>query len=284
MQPIYEFIDYRKFLAALYEYKKANSSYFSYRYFSQKIGINSPSFLKHVIDGKRNLTTQMIERFCSALDLSVREARYFRNLVLFNQAKTSGEKQEFYAVLRQMAGIVKEKVIGADQYDYFANWYTPVIRELITLRPFGDDFVRIARMLKPRIQPSEAKAAVTLLLRLKLIERTGDGGYRATDSAIVAESPVASVAIQAFTRAMLDLSRQAIDTAERDTRHLSGITMGISPEAYDVLAAEIEAFKDRVKVIVNRDRDSSRIYQLNIGLFPVSEELRPPADSGGKGR
>ena len=94
MQPIYEFIDYRKFLAAFYEHKKANSSYFSYRYFSQKIGINSPSFLKHVIDGKRNLTTQMIERFCTALDLSAREARYFRNLVLFNQAKTSGEKAD----------------------------------------------------------------------------------------------------------------------------------------------------------------------------------------------
>ena len=183
-----------------------------------------------------------------------------------------------------MAGIVKEKVLGADQYDYFANWYTPVIRELITLRSFSDDYSRIARMLKPRITPAEAKTAVKLLLRLKLVERTGDGSYRQTNSAIVAESPVTSLAIRTFSRAMLDHSKEAIDSVDREKRHISGITMGISPEAYDVLAAEIEAFKDRVKVIVNRDSKGNRIYQMNLSLFPVSEELGSGDDGEGKGK
>lgn len=282
MQPIYDFIDYRKYLAALYTYKKEHSTYFSYRYFSRKIGINSPSFLKHVIDGKRNLTTQMIERFCGAFDFTVREARFFRNLVLFNQAKTSGEKQEYYAVLRKMAGNVKEKVIGADQYDYFANWYTPVIRELITLYNFKDDYRCIATTLRPRILPSQAKTAVALLLRLKLVERLENGGYRQINTAIVADSPVKSLAIRSFTRAMLDYSKEAIDNVERGKRHISGVTMGISPEAYDVLAAEIEAFKDRVKIIVNRDIAVSKVYQLNIGLFPVSEDVGNIGKSRGK--
>lgn len=282
MQPIFNYIDYRKFLAEYYEDKKANSHYFSYRYFSQKIDINSPSFLKYVIDGKRNLTTQMVERFCKALDFTPREARYFRNLVLFNQAKTSGEKQEHYAVLRSMAGIVKEVVLGTDQYDYFAKWYTPVIRELLCMHDFKDDYKRIAEMLRPAITPSEAKAAVALLLRLKLIERQEAGGYRQVELAVTADSAVTSLAVRSFTRAMLDLSKSAIDTVDRNQRHVSGITMGISPEAYDVLAAEIEAFKDRVKIIVNRDEPGSKVYQMNVSLFPVSEDVRASAGKQGE--
>jgi hypothetical protein len=41
------------------------------------------------------------------------------------------------------------------------------------------------------------------------------------------------------------------------------------------LVAEIQAFKDRVKAIVSRDEDSSRVYHLNLELFPGSEDVAP---------
>ncbi len=281
MKSIFEYIDYRKFLADYYQTKKESSSYFSYRYFARKINVNSPSFLKHVIDGKRNLTRQMAERFCQVLDLSPKEELYFRNLVLFNQAKTSIEKQEHYAVLRSMTGLVKESVLNTDQFDYFAMWYTPVIRELICLYDFKDDYNLIAETIQPRIDPAEAQAAVKLLLKLKLVIKDENGIYKQTSSAVIADNSVKSVAVRAFTRSMIDRSKEALDTFNKKVRHISGITMGISPEAYDVLAAEIEAFKDRVKVIVNQDSTSSRIYQMNIALFPLSEQLKVQSDEKG---
>ncbi len=273
MKPIFEYIDYRKFLADYYHTKKENSRFFSYRYFSQKTGLNSPSFLKAVIDGKRNLTRQMAERFCKALNLSLKETMYFCNLVLFNQAKTSSEKQEHYMVLRSMVGLVKESVLNADQYDYFANWYTSVIRELICLYDFKQDYQLLADMVKPAISQSEAKSAVNLLLKLKLVETGSNGIYQQTAKAIVADSSIQSIGTRSFMRAMIEHSKSALDTFDRNERHISGITMGISPEAYDVLAAEIEAFKDRIKVIVNNDSGSNRIYQMNIALFPTSDQI-----------
>lgn len=274
MRSIYEFIDYRKFLDSFYKEQKKKSRNFSYRYFCRIAGINSPSFLKHVIDGKRNLTRPVIEKFCIALKLTQKESVYFRNLVLFNQAKTSSEKQEHYAVLRSMAGGVKESVLNADQFDYFANWYTPVIRELVCLYDFKEDFQDLAAMVKPPILPSEAKAAVKLLVRLKLVRRQTDGTYTQTDSAIVADNTVTSMAVRSFTKSMIEHSKAALDSVDKNERHISGITMGISPETFAVLCAEIEAFKDRVKLIVNQDKDSSRIYQMNLSLFPVSEDVR----------
>ena len=274
MKAIFEYIDYRKYLADYYQSKKENAHYFSYRYFAQKIRVNSPSFLKHVIDGQRNLTRQMAERFCKALGLSSKEKIYFCNLVLFNQAKTSAEKQEHYSVLRSMAGLVKESVLTSDQFEYFSTWYTPVLRELICLHDFKNDYQAIASMLSPPIEPSQSKAAIDLLLRLKLVEIQNDGSYRQTSAAVVVDSSVKSVAVRSFTRAMIDLSKTALDTFDRKIRHISGITMGISPETYDILAAEIEAFKDRIKIIVNQDTTSNRIYQFTVSLFPLSEPVK----------
>jgi len=280
MDPIFEFIDYRKFLAAWYENKKTSFKHFSYRYFSQKLGINSPSFLKSVIDGKRNLTARMAERFSKVIGLSAKETRYFRNLVLFNQAKTPGEKQEYYAVLRSMAGMVRETTLSVDQYDYFSNWYTPVIRELICLHDFSDDYGKIASAVNPKILPRQAKTAVGLLVRLGLVERMDNGTYRQTNGAITADSSVTSLAVRSFTRTIFDMSKAAIDTFDKKERHMSGLTMGISAEAYDVIAAEIEALKDRVKVIVNRDNNANRVYQMGLSLSPVSETLSDGINGG----
>jgi uncharacterized protein (TIGR02147 family) len=273
MLSVFDFIDYRKFLAEYYQNKKKTARYFSYRYFSQKLGINSPSFLKHVIDGQRNLTPQMTERFAKALGLSPREKKFFYNLVLFNQATTSVEKQEYYAVLRSMISGVKEAVLNSNQNDFYSNWYTPVIRELICLYDFKDNYDLMASVLKPKIEAAQARAAVNLLLKLNLVEKLENGRYKQTSSAIVADDSVSSTAIRTFTRNMLDQSKTALDTIDKNNRHISGITMGISPEAYELLTTEIEAFKDRVKFIVNNDNNSSRIYQMNISLFPVSEDL-----------
>jgi len=174
MQSIFEFIDYRQFLSEYYLNKKATSKYFSYRYFSQKIGLNSPSFLKAVIEGKRNLTRPMLERFCKALNFKEKESLYFKNLVFFNQAKTSAEKQEYYLALTSMVEGVRESLLNSDQFEVFSNWYIPVIRELVCLFDFKNDYSALASLTKPPIQPIEAKAAVELLLRLNMLERNSD--------------------------------------------------------------------------------------------------------------
>lgn len=281
MRPIFQYIDYRKYLESYYKEQKEKNRFFSYRYFAQRAGINSPSFLKWIIDGKRNLTRPVIEKFITAIKLNPKEATYFRNLVLFNQAKTSEEKQEHYAVLRSLSANVKESILAADQFDYFSKWYVPVIRELITLFDFQDDFKKIASMVKPAILPSEAKAAVKLLLKLKMIRKLDDGTYKQRDSVLVADSNVISLALQTFALSMIDHSKSALKDKNCKERHISSMTLGISSASYSLLAAELEAFKDRVKAIASRDENSNVVYQMNLALFPVSESIDSPEEMKG---
>jgi uncharacterized protein (TIGR02147 family) len=280
MRSIFEYIDYRKFLNDYYAYKKKTSRAFSYRYFSAKAGFASPVFLKLVIEGKRNLSRASIEKFCAAIQLTKKECMYFKNLALFDQAKTADEKQEHYAVLRSIENAVSEKSLEADQYDYFGNWYNVVIREIITLFNFKENYRSLGQSICPPITAREAERSVELLKRLHLIKKRPDGMYEQTDSAITTSGgDIGLMAVRQFNREMVLLAVKSIDMLSREKRNISGVTIGVSPAMYEIICSEIMAFKDRIVSLVHRDEQSSCVYQLNVQLFPVSENMTEPGNN-----
>jgi uncharacterized protein (TIGR02147 family) len=279
MKPLHEYIDYRRFLGDWFAFNKERYSYFSYRYFSSRAGIKSPVFLKLVVDGKRNLTPAAIEKFCTALKLGEKESTYFRNLVLFNQATTARDKQQYYLVLKSMAGTVHQETVGAALYDYYDTWYASVIRELACLHDFGDDYAGLARHVHPRITPRQARDAVAQLVTLGLIKRRSAGGYEQTKTDLTTGAEVSSLAIRNFNRTMIRLAGESLDGVSPSERHTSGVTMGVSQPCYEMIVAEIAAFEDRVIAMANADKGSDRVYQLSVQLFPTSKKVEAPNDT-----
>ncbi len=273
MTSVYQFIDYRKYLAAYYQGQKKKIRRFSYRYFAEQAGISSSSFLQRVIEGHRNLTARTTAKFVKAIGFTPKEVLYFKHLVRFNQAKTALEKQEHYMILRSMSGNVKESILQANQYDFFDKWYTVVIRELICLKNFKEDYETMAKMVNPAVSASDAKKAVQRLLKLGLVKKEKEGGYRQTDKVIKADRNISSMAVRSFVKTMLGHAAEAMYRLNKKERHISSMTLGVSPACYDLIGAEIEAFRDRIKTIVDSNKDSNRVYQLNLQLFPVSAEL-----------
>ena len=273
MKPIFSYIDYRAFLKDYYEEQKKNTRFFSYRYFAKKAGINSPNFLKQIIESKRNLTDITIKKFITALNLNEKEANFFRHLVLFNQAKTAQEKQEHYAVMLSMMHTIKEQKLTAEQHEYYNKWYVSVIRELICLYEFKDNYKEIAAALSPPISSREVRFAVKVLLKLKMIEKLPNGTYRQTTSAIISNSEVARMAVRNFNREMLKKAELALDNTPVAERQIYGVTIGLSKAGYDVLVSEMAAFRDRIVAITNNDKYSSRVYQMHPQFFPLSKEM-----------
>lgn len=269
MKPVFQYIDYRLFLRDYYKEKKATTRHFSYRYFCGKAGTSSPVFLKLVIEGKSNISLEMTDKFARALGLNKQESRFFKHLVLFNQAKNADEKQDHYAILVTMSNNVSRHVLGSEQFEYLRKWHSVVIRELVCQRDYKDDFRALAASVVPRISKRDAEYSVRLLLRLGLIVRQDDGRYRQADRALATNREVAGPAIRAFNKTMIDLAKQSVDTIENTERNVSGMTVGVSRASYDVLCAEIEAFKDRITAIVHNSVEADRVYQLNMQLFPV---------------
>jgi uncharacterized protein (TIGR02147 family) len=273
MEKIFKYIDYRKFLSDYYNEKKQTTHFFSYRYFSNKANIKSPVFLKQIIEGERNLTLPAIDKFIGALTLNKKEATFFRHLVQFNQSKTAFEKQEHYSVMLSMMDYVNEHRLTSDQYVYFEKWHNSAVRELVCLYDFADNWDLLASVVRPAITSRDAKQSVQLLQRLNLVKKQKNGTYAQVNTAITSGNEMISLARRTFNSSMLILARDSNETLPPDMRNISGITMGISKPCYDVLLAELAAFKERIISIVNRDEASSRVYQFNFQLFPLSEDI-----------
>lgn len=278
MKKIFDYIDYRAFLHDFFEEKKKTTRHFSTRYLSRKTGIKSPNFFKRVMDGTRNLTPAACEKLIPSLDFrGNKEAIFFRHLVGFNQASTAEEKQEHYSVMVSLMHSVEQYRLTADQYSYYTKWYTSVIRELVCLHDFQDDFRAIAGSITPPITPAEVKNSLKLLLRLKLLTKKSDGTYRQSQSAVRTDAHVQSLALREFYLQMFDRAKESIDTVERPERNLSGMTVGISRACFDIISTEIEAFKDRLATIVAKDSHSDRVYQISLNIFPLSRRITVPA-------
>jgi uncharacterized protein (TIGR02147 family) len=269
MKSIFEYIDYRRYLKDYYDFQKKTKKYFSYRFFAQKAGINSPILLKMVFDGKRNLSRKTLEKFIAGLNLKEKEAIYFRNLVLFNQAKSALEKQEHYRVLRSMAQQVPQHIMEDDHFEYFDTWYFSAIREGICQYDYRDDWEKIASCVQPPITPAQVKEAVAWLLKHGFIKKLKNCHYEQVNRAVSTRSEVRSLVVRNFNRKMIQLAERSLDAFPINERYATGITVGLTREAYDILAAEIEAFRDRVVNIVDALETSDRVYQVNIQLFPL---------------
>lgn len=273
MDRIFSYIDYRAYLKDFYEEKKSTTTFFSYRWFAQKAELSSPVFLKRVMEGDRSLTPATLEKFIVGLGLEEKEAEYFRVLVAFNQSKTAIEKQKNYAIMLSMVDFVKNHQLEADQYSYFDNWYTPVIRELVCMKEYGDDYSALAMDVVPPINRREAHESILLLERMELITRDESGKYIQTEPAVTSgngQSPMLKLARKAFHEQVIKLAGRSLTESDPKDRHAVSITMGISRACYDVLVQEISRFQERVVAIVDNDHASEQVFQMNMHLFNVS--------------
>jgi uncharacterized protein (TIGR02147 family) len=277
MKSVFEYIDYRRFLKDFYDDAKKTRKYFSYRFFALRAGVNAPILLKMVIDGKRNLSSKTIDKFIKGVGLKEKEAVFFRNLVRFNQAKSSLEKQEYYRVLKSMSDQVPQHLMEDDHFDYYDKWYVSAIREGICQHDYHDNWDMVAKSVYPEISPDDAQKAVAWLCAHGLLNKKKNGRCEQTHKAITTRSEVKSMVVRNFNRVMIRLAERSLDDFPVEERYASGITVGLTKEAYAMIESEIEGFRDRVVKIVDSLDQSDSVYQVNIQMFPL---MKSPGSKG----
>lgn len=272
MLNVFEYISYRQLLKNLYEAHKKKQSSFSYRYIGQKVGFKSAGFFSNILQGKRNISQNIIFKFAELFKFNKKETEYFELLVLYDQANQHNRKKYYFEKLLAMR---KSKVheLTADQYMYFDKWYNVAIRELLNYFPFRGDYQQLAKMLNPPISPIEAKKSVELLRRLGLIEEKEDHTYRVTNKTITTVPHIPLVAVHNFQIATMDLAKEAIDRISREKRSISTLTLSLSNEVYKEIEDKLAIFRREVLDLVKHDKNRiNRVYQFNFQIFPLSKE------------
>lgn len=266
---IYEYRDYRAFLRDFYQQSKKRG--FSYRAFSRRAGLSSPNYLKLVIEGERNLSQTMAERFASACGLDDEQARFFTTLVEHNQAKDSEDKLRAEQQLYAFARFRKVHRLRSELTDYYTTWYVPVVRELASRSDFERDPKWVARQVRPRISVSQARKALSILERTGMLVEQ-DGRWTQADPLVTTPHEIPLPAVAAFHRAMMGMASQAIDTVAREERDISSVTMCVSRKQLPEIKERIQAFRrELLKLSAAGEHDPEQVVQLNMQFFPLSK-------------
>jgi uncharacterized protein (TIGR02147 family) len=271
---VYSYLDYRAFLRDHYLAKKAASRGFSYRSFSKRAGVSSPNYLKLVVDGKRSLSPKMAERFATAVGLDAEAARYFVDLVGFNQAKSSAERAQFYGKLTGFQRYRQAHKLDIAHAAYYSDWFMPAIRELAASPHFREDPQWIADQLVPPIAPVQARRAVETLIDLGLLVREPDGKLKQADALLSTGPQTRGLHIAAFHRAMTQRALESIDLVPAPERDISSLTLGVGRNGLKALKERLQAFRRELLELSALEAEPEQVIQLNFQLFPLSRPVR----------
>lgn len=270
MPDIFNYTDFRKYLADFYRDLKAKDPKYSHRYISLKMGYGSAGFFADLIAGRKNLTGPLILKMSRFLELKKEAEEYFINLVLFNQATTMDEKNRYYEKLMGVTRI-DVKILEADKFRYFSQWYFTAVRELLSFFPFRGDFRALGKMLDPPISQAQAKQAVQLLIDTGLIRMDGEGCYRPTEALISTGEGFSSLNVANFQRAFLELAREGLDRHPSDERDYSTLTLPLAAEDLPRARLAIAKLRSYLMALSEKSRTPQRVYQFNFQAFPLTE-------------
>ena len=270
---IYTYSNYRAYLKDLVHELKSIDSKFTMRDFANKAGFSSPSYLKMVIDGQRNITNKSLNKFCAALGIKKKEKEYFSLLIKFNQSLNPDEKNILLIDLEKLRPRVTFSKLKQNQHKYLANDYYAAIREMVLLTDFKDDAKWIAAKCLPRISPAEAREAIDTLLELGLLKRDANGKLIQVDSIVDTGQTTEAAEAFSFHEAVLNKARRYLSHLNQSQRNFSALTFPIPKELSKEIVDRMEKFQDEIMTLINnKNLNYTDVYQLNLQFFPVTAQ------------
>jgi uncharacterized protein (TIGR02147 family) len=270
---VFEYLDYRAFLRDTYLARKADRRGFSFRAFSRRAQLRSPNYLKLVMDGERNLTRAMADRFARALGLDDESVAYFIDLVAFNQARTVGERTATYQRITSSARYRRAHHLELVHAAYHGSWYMPAIRELAARADFSEDPDWIAAALTPPITRAEARKALAALIELGLLVRDPDGRIHQGDQPLVSTgAETRGVHVASYHKTMMERAAAALDHLPSDQRDVSSLTLCVGAGGLGRLKDRIQRFRRELLELSTLEDEPAQVVQVNFQLFPLSRQ------------
>ncbi|MGL1902251.1 MAG: TIGR02147 family protein [Fibrobacterales bacterium] len=274
---IFDYWNYVDFLRDWFELERVKSAAFSHQYFANKAGFKSRSYMANVISGRRQLSVDSLLKMALAMRLSKRETHYLEALINYQSAEGDNQKQYYRDQLLYLKPAKEIYTLEKNYTEFLENWYVSVIRELIHLNQFHDDFKLIGQQIIPPVPAKKVKDAVNLLIKLGMVEKImGSAGvvYKQINSCI--ETPPylpRSLAIRNFQRRTIELAGGAIERFTKSERNIVGATFSTNEEgrnAMDKLIIEFQ--KKMVKIASEYENNADQVFQTNVQFFPVTKK------------
>jgi uncharacterized protein (TIGR02147 family) len=245
---------------------------YSHRRFLADAEIAGSTYLLRVLRSERKLSPKYIVNFSTALGHTSSEAHFFERLVRFGNEKNVDRKEH---LLKELLKIRAERTTASledKKLRYFEKWYYPVIRDLVGLVDFGDDYQALGRMLVPPVKAAQAESAVMFLLSNGFIRKRENGaGYEPSEPILSTPPSVNSTVLNRFHRKNLELDIEALENGTLSDRSISSVIMSVSEETFEKMRLEVQDFRKRLIALARESRNPDRVVRTGFQLVLRAE-------------
>lgn len=279
---ISEYLDFRKLLADYYQYRREISKReirpYNYGVFSAAANIKSPNYLKMIIEGRRNLSDEMIRKFAKALGFNKEQSDEFRMLVLFGQATDPAERNMFLKALNEKRVDDKLKSGEIDQktWDKVPNWISWILYSMIDQE--GVQFLptKLREILRNKASVDEIEQALGALMALGEVTRDeATGEIKKARSLMESADDVPVALVRKLQAELMYLGLESLFRDVATDREFGSATLALTKLEFDDLKFQLRKFRKDAQKNITAKRTSTkgeRVYQMNLQLFPVTDK------------
>lgn len=261
---LFQYLEYRSFLADYVEWRLRSNPRFSKRAFSLKY-FGSSGILYAVMQGQRDFGPRMRVRCAAALALDEKENGYFELLVQHNQAKTDLERNFLFEKLSRFRNS-KPWVVRENQHKYYAKWYYAVVFSYIGLDRKKSTPREIAAEIFPALSEAQVREAIDILIELELV-RKSELGYALTRNHVVSGGFEGEVALD-YNRQIQGLVSEMAQSDITRFREFSTQVTSISNESLQAIRKKFSAFQEEVQEIVSKDKGTDKVCTMVFQIIP----------------
>jgi uncharacterized protein (TIGR02147 family) len=269
---VFQYDDYRQFLADWIIFLKSGGEKTSARVASQAAGL-SAWHLGKVISRRRNLTENVLQQIAPVLQLTKEQVTFLHRLCDLNDAKSAEEEELALGKARKFREFSYKQLDSIKVHQYLAAWYYPVIRELVNIPEFRLDPEWIRDNLKYKVSLSEIRNCLGFLTENGYIKIV-DGKTTISDEIIKCGAGIHRIAMAKFHKEMLGLAVRSIyDTPREERKHISH-TVCLSDKAVEKIRMLFDETLQKAEEIAQTSgaESTEAVYHINMIAFPLTNK------------
>lgn len=276
-----QYMDFRKYLKDYYEYRKnltkGSLRPYNYAVFSAAADIKSPNYLKMIIEGKRNLSPDMVAKFAKALSLNKEQTDEFKILVDFCQASDPAERNIYLKALNEFRVNIQLRSGEIDKktWDKVPNWIAWILYSMLDQKNVDFTPDKLRELLRGKATTAEIQEAIdTLVASGELIKDEQTGQFKKSRALIESAEEIPVALVRKLQTQLMYLGLESLFQDSATEREFGSLTLSMTKQEFEHLRFQLRKLRKEVNKdnsIKRMNSKGERVYQLNLQLFPVTD-------------
>jgi uncharacterized protein (TIGR02147 family) len=266
MIDLYAYDDFRKLLSDLYEARRQERPETTARLFAAETGFSNPGFYNDVVRGVRRLSREAMQKIISVYGWNSKQAEFFRLLVEYGQEKDPALREEIRGRLRARQSRSRFARLSPEKSRYYENIAYPLVRSSVDAGHFRLENELVA-FWKGKLSPTQVRHALKDLLDWGIVRRSASGFFEVADK-FVEPAPTMGLQVRRLNREWIREGEKALDTRTPEKRHISTMLLTVGPETHQKILERIQAFREELFTLAEKDPKPDRVIQLSLLYFP----------------